>query len=412
MSLLMDALKRAEETKQEAKSANHSQGTSTTDSTPVNLSLQPIDESHISHNNSPLPDLAAHLEAVDADLAEVASPTPHRLPNRKSSTPEKDRDAIRNIFTVKQGQTASRKHRASIGIGIIFLLSSLIGGYFWVQLKSINSASLAKPIDYSPPPPFFSPEQKTAPVAEKQTKADITIDEPSLTFPKESSLFAPLRDTRRAPQPSSDNLEPAANQVRLTRTSPETDPGLALGQAHLLHNEIELAKESFKQTLRRDPNNTDALLALAAIAHRQHRPSEAERLYQQAWVANPADNAVQAALLSGASADNDGLNAESRLKMLIDKQPDSAALNFALGNVLARQNRWTEAQQAYFNAVAAEGDNPDYLFNLAISLDHIRQPTAAAQHYRLALEMSARRPAAFNTEQARKRLADLSADRK
>ncbi len=410
MSLLMDALKRAEETKQEAKSANHSQGKSATDSAPGNLSLQPIDESHISHNNSPLPDLAAHLEAVDADLAEVANPTPHRLPPPKPSTPEKDRDVIRNIFAVKQGQAASRKHRASIGIGIVFLLSAVIGGYFWFQLKSINSASLAKPVDYSPP--ISLPEQKAAPVAERQTNAGITIDAPSLTFSKESSLFTPLRDTRRPPQSSTDNVEQPANQVRLTRTSPETDPGLTLGQAHLLHNEIELAKESFEQTLRRDPNNTDALLALAAIAHRQRRPSEAERLYQQAWVANPADAAVQAALLSGASADNDVLNAESRLKILIDKQPDSAALNFALGNVLARQNRWIEAQQAYFNAVAAEEDNPDYLFNLAISLDHIRQPTAAAQHYRLALEMSARRPAAFNAEQARKRLAALSPEPK
>lgn len=410
MSLLMDALKRAEETKQEAKSATHSQREDATDSVPGNLSLRPIDEIHIPRNDGPLPDLAAHLEAVDADLAETANPTTHCLRNRKPSIPEKDLDAIRNIFTVKQGQTSSRKYRVSIGVGIVFALSAMIGGYFWFQLKSINSTSLAKPI--APPPSHTLPERKIAPVAEKQANIDITIDQPSLTFPKESSLLTPTRDNRSPHQSSADNFEQPANQVRLTRTNPETDPGLTLGQAHLLQNQIELAKESFEQTLQRDPNNTDALLALAAIAHRQRRPSEAERLYQQAWVANPADTAVQAALLSGASADSDSQNAESRLKMLIDRQPDSAALNFALGNVLARQNRWIEAQQAYFNAVAAEGDNPDYLFNLAISLDHIRQPTAAAQHYRLALEMSARRPAAFNAEQARKRLAALSPEPK
>ena len=97
----------------------------------------------------------------------------------------------------------------------------------------------------------------------------------------------------------------------------------------------------------------------------------------------------------------------SRLKTLLAAQPQSAELNFTLGNLYARQRRWAEAQQAYFNAVAADADNPDYLFNLAVSLDQLRKPRPAAQHYRLALEAAARRPAAFDGEQVRRRLAEL-----
>jgi len=125
-------------------------------------------------------------------------------------------------------------------------------------------------------------------------------------------------------------------------------------------------------------------------------------------LANPGDAAVQAAALGGAAAGADPLTTESRLKTLLAAQPESAPLNFTLGNLFARQGRWAEAQQVYFNAVAAESDHPDYLFNLAVSLDHIRQSRPAAQHYRLALEAADKRPAAFDREQVKKRLAELS----
>jgi uncharacterized protein HemY len=127
-------------------------------------------------------------------------------------------------------------------------------------------------------------------------------------------------------------------------------------------------------------------------------------------VANPSDPAAQAAALNGPSAESDPQTTESRLKTLLSSQPESAPLNFALGNLYSRQNRWPEAQQLYFNAVAAESDNPDYLFNLAVSLDHLRQNRLAAQHYRLALEASARRPAAFDRSKVEKRVGELQAE--
>jgi tetratricopeptide (TPR) repeat protein len=199
--------------------------------------------------------------------------------------------------------------------------------------------------------------------------------------------------------------------IRLVRTRPEADVNLIRGFASLQRGEIELSRREFEQTLHRDPNNTDALLALAAIAHRQGRPADAESLRQRALIANPGDPAAQAASLNNAAVDADPNTAESRLKTLLSSQPESAPLNFALGNLYSRQSRWSEAQQAYFNAVAAEGDNPDYLFNLAVSLDHLRQARLAAQHYRLALEAATKRPAAFGRDKIQKRLGELQAER-
>jgi Tfp pilus assembly protein PilF len=195
------------------------------------------------------------------------------------------------------------------------------------------------------------------------------------------------------------------------RTRPEPDANLLRGHANIQRNDLEVARRDFEQALQRDPNNIDALLALGAIAQRQGRPSDAESWYQRALVANPSDPAVQAAVLNGAVAGADPQTTESRLKTLLAGQPESAPLNFALGNLYARQQRWSEAQQSYFNAVAGEGDNPDYLFNLAVSLDHLRQGKPAAQHYRLALEAAERRPSAFDREQVRRRLAELQPGR-
>ncbi|MCL2345963.1 MAG: tetratricopeptide repeat protein [Desulfobulbus sp.] len=203
---------------------------------------------------------------------------------------------------------------------------------------------------------------------------------------------------------------PVASLIRVARTPPRLDPDLVYAHARLQAGDLAGASQAFALVLQRDPNQTDALLALAAIAQHQGRPDEAESWRQRALVADPSDPAVQAAALSGLAAGGEAQAAESRLKTLLAAQPQSAELNFALGNLYARQQRWAEAQQHFFNAVAADNDNPDYLFNLAVSLDQLRQPRPAAQHYRLALEAAARRPAAFDAEQVRRRLAALLPD--
>lgn len=208
------------------------------------------------------------------------------------------------------------------------------------------------------------------------------------------------------PAPANDR-QTSGTPIHLIRTQPEPDTNLVRGHSNLQRGETEMARRDFEQALQRDPNNTDALLALAAIAHRQGRPADAENLRLRALVANPSDPAAQAAALNGTSAEADPQTTESRLKTLLSAQPDSAPLNFALGNLYSRQSRWSEAQQVYFNAVAADGDNPDYLFNLAVSLDHLRQNRLAAQHYQLALEAANKRPAAFDRSKIEKRLGEL-----
>lgn len=412
MSLLMDALKRAEAAKQETGRAPYSlPGTATDDG----LSLEPFPGEASRTSTNPLPDLAAHLDAVDADLAAVSLPEtqPSAAPAR-SVPPSKPvvepRDAVRNSFAAKQAVPPPSRLPLWLALGTLGVAGIAIGGYVWYQMNTMNRSTLAvvsRPAAPAASQPVSQPAPPPAPHADFGQNLP-----PTVAFappPADTPLFAPRRDSRPAPQPSDDEIQPS-QPIKLVRTRPELDANLVRGHATLQRGEMEAARRDFEQVLQRDPNNTDALLALAAIAQRQGRMDDAAALRQRALIANPSDPAAQAATLSGAAAEADPQTAESRLKTLLSSQPESAPLNFALGNLYSRQSRWAEAQQVYFNAVAADGDNPDYLFNLAVSLDHLRQPRLAAQHYRLALDASARRPAAFDRDKVNKRLGELQGE--
>jgi tetratricopeptide (TPR) repeat protein len=424
MSLLMDALKRAETSKQEAARALAGGEAKTTFA--EKLILEPLPTGRPKGQINPLPDLATHIEAVDADLATAnaarpqapaaarANPTPPPV-SAKPSIPN-EREAIRNAFAAKLAAKPIPKWPLWTALGALLIGAVVIGAYVWYQLNSMGNNTLAPPTQARPASPT------TGPTTSPPLPA-LPLEPPAIFVPSSQStaagnatadekpIFSPPRPAYRPASnavPTEAALEAGANvPIRLTRTRPEPDANLLRGHGHVESNELDLARRDFEQALRRDPNNTDALLALAAIAQRQGRVADAEYLHRRAMVANPGDPAVQAAAMGGTAASADPETTESRLKTMLAAQPESAPLNFTLGNLYARQARWSEAQQVYFNAVAAEADHPDYLFNLAVSLDHLRQSRPAAQHYQLALEAANKRPAAFDRAQVKKRLAEL-----
>jgi tetratricopeptide (TPR) repeat protein len=104
----------------------------------------------------------------------------------------------------------------------------------------------------------------------------------------------------------------------------------------------------------------------------------------------------------------DPVASESRLKTLIANQPDVSQLHFSLGNQYAQQSRWSEAQSAYFKAYSLDPENADFAFNLAVSLDQLRQKKPALEYYQRALSLTAKRPASFDSAQARTRVQELS----
>jgi uncharacterized protein HemY len=104
----------------------------------------------------------------------------------------------------------------------------------------------------------------------------------------------------------------------------------------------------------------------------------------------------------------DPSQAEARLRRILRRNPDAATALYALGNLYARQERWSEAQRAYFRAAAAAPENPDYAFNLAVGLDHVHQPRLALEYYRRALTLAEGHPAVFDRAAAAARIGALA----
>ena len=137
-------------------------------------------------------------------------------------------------------------------------------------------------------------------------------------------------------------------------------------------------RESYQRVLRANSLDRDALLGLAAVEARTQNYEGAESHYLRVLELDPRDAYAQAGLLALRGL-SDPVQSESRLKNLLAHQPDATFVHFSLGNQYAAQGRWPDAQAAYFRAFSTDPENADYAFNLAVSLDHLRQPRARAR---------------------------------
>jgi tetratricopeptide (TPR) repeat protein len=189
---------------------------------------------------------------------------------------------------------------------------------------------------------------------------------------------------------------------------PAVHPQVDAGYQAYTKGDLAAARTAYQQALAEEPSNRDAVLGIAALDVRAGRNEAAEAAYLRLLQADPRDSHAQAALLALRSGRIDPLQAESRVKTLLAADPGSHVLNFTLGNQLAQQGRWAEAQQEYFKAAAAEPENPDFAYNLAVALDHLRQPRLAREYYSRAVQLAERRGASFDVGAARTRLAQLA----
>ncbi len=408
MSLLMEALKKAEEAKRQAGERQNSHAPPTDAQNPVS-------------GNSPLPDLSLHIDAVDAELAAastLASPPSLSPAEREQAA----RTAAHSLFAAKKAPRPS--HSLWLLAGLSGMGALGLGGYFWWQLQGITTLGMA------PATQAFSATASVQPFAQdhRDTQANVEENNTAPASPDADKSSEKERNSVQPDQPvapaspqtavmsrktgfssrTSAPLRPetADSPIRLSRTAPRTNPLLERAYDTLQTGRLDDAQLDYEQVLRSDAKSTDALLGLATIAARRGQTESAHAYYLRALESDPNDATAQAGVINTRGQANSELS-ENRLKAAISTRPEATALHFALGNLYARQGRWSEAQQAYFRAYAGEPDNPDFIFNLAVSLDHLRQDKLAGQYYRMALDAGQVRTSAFDPNQARTRLLEL-----
>jgi tetratricopeptide (TPR) repeat protein len=274
------------------------------------------------------------------------------------------------------------------------------------------------------PTPENSRTATSAPVPTSAVVATAPLAEATPRSDKERAAADPSRDrvsakadesaqaaprAAKAPAPPVETPPPARERIAVSQTNaqPRLDPTLAQAYAVLQAGKVEEAHALYTKVTQSEPLNIDALLGLAYIAGRESRSDEATQLYVRILQLNPRHALAQAGLIS-LMGRADPAASESRLKQLIAREP-SAFLHFVLGNVYAEQSQWSQAQQSYFQAHHLEPGNPDYAYNLAVGLDHLRQTKLALNYYRRAEQLASTAGRAnFSLNHARERISALA----
>ena len=212
------------------------------------------------------------------------------------------------------------------------------------------------------------------------------------------------------PRVASANLPPRADKEKIlvtqTASSATLNPLLTSAYTALQQHRFDEAQAQYQKLLQNEPRNLDALLGMAAIVTHQGKIDLAAQYYAQILELDPKNAIAQAGLIN-LSGQSDALAAESRLKQLLANGP-SALVYFALGNLYAEQARWADAEQAYFEAQQIQPANPDYAFNLAVSLERINQPKLALTYYQRAQQlMQSKGGANFDPARLSARIAQL-----
>lgn len=303
------------------------------------------------------------------------------------------REAGQNLFSAKSpatGHMTVNPYLLSALGGTILLLA--VGAGYWWYLDSSGDISPQRPIVSATTQPI-----QVAAVPESQV-TEIPDTEPATeeaSFPAISPEPAPAYAPQTRQQ-SPVRIEPQRTQA--------IDPLLRDAYLAYRNGKTNEAQQLYQAMLAKDERNADALLGLAAIAQQQGESLVAAQYYSRVLMLDPR-NAVANAGMSALNTEDDGN--ESRLKTLLREQNNSAALHFGLGNLYAGQSRWSEAQQAYFNAWTLESDNAEFAYNLAVSLDHLGQGSLAARYYQRAQQLDATNSAGFDHAQVARRIEAL-----
>ena len=417
MSLLLDALKRAEQEKlakqggeRAANDPPPASAAARRDGAANNLELQPIANAAA----SPAPGAAG--KASGAATAQA-------------------------VFQAKAATAPAPGARKTtmlwIGGAVVLLIALGIGGYIWWSVSSLQpKITTLRPRAAPTPPPASGvasgPRLETlvpganapntgspAQGASSSSPAMATSSAPASSAPPPAPQPPPGAAASAAPARAESvrsNADLAAQLVRDGATMPQlrlTPPeksrvpvAIVAGYDALRSGDMAAARRGYAAAVAAEPASVDAHLGLATVEARVGNVAAAASHYRRVLDLDPRNATALAGLASMADLSQPEA-LEQQLRSDLSNYPQSAALHFALGNLYASRNRWEEAQSSFFEALRLEPSSADTLYNLAVAMDHMNQPRLASEYYGRALEAARLQTAQFDPAHVQRRIAEL-----
>jgi Flp pilus assembly protein TadD len=418
MSLLLDALKKAAQEKHNADSADINEEADAV------LNLQHITDEVQQQDEHRLVDSVA-LEELDFELdldsdepvLTVSPPAEHDSGiTQVLSQSDQDRHITPTPSTVTdealqllihKTNNEHKKSRMMTWGGVVtgsLVLLSISGLYFYFNM--INEIETM---------------QRKHQIALATLKSKTRIEEnltslaamPEVEKQKQSSIRSAAKNGKSTKESSNKLSDSVRNQQAYKSISVQRedkrDPVaevLERGWNAYQKEDYELSKSEYKKVLKDEPENHDALLGLAAVSMQQNDVESARDIYIKLLERDPRDPHAHAGLANIAQTTGANLSV-AKLKQLIEYRPDDSHLQFALGNVYVQKKSWPEAQQAFFNAWKADSTNPDYAYNLAVSLDQLGKHREAKAYYEDSLKLATGKNISFSSDAVKNRIAYL-----
>lgn len=336
-------------------------------------------------------------------------------------------------------------------IGLLSILALIVAGfgyYYWQAVVAPGAGSRLPPVPMPPPGATgatpvqvigAAPGTQPGQTAQPGAGAPGGFADPMAVDPSGSAMLAPsvnrggrddlerrlarteqeLAAAQQAIQsqlatPRVEKLPPVAApdnnaEIRVARAvqPAKIAPAVETAYQSFTNGDLPNAQKQYESALRQEPTSRDALLGLAMVHTRQNQGQQAASYYLRMLELDPNDSTAVAGLVGMRSGD--AAQSEGRLKAILAANPEAGPALFALGNLYAQQNRWSDAQQTFFRAYTASPDNPDYAYNLAIGLDRLNQGRLALTYYQRALVLSQDRQASFDRNALRIRMHELGA---
>lgn len=434
MSLLLDALKKAAEDKQKADASGAPETedhvSAGADEAPLQAE-QPVEavESRIASGDLEIVDNPEPVELeLDDDVLELDSEVPLQdvaetkteqiepapVPQQPdtpqvTATPSTVTDEALQLL-IRKTNTEYKKSRFALwgGVATVALVLLVLGGlYFYTDMN--NEIEMMQ-------------RKHQIALASLQAKTKIEENLTSLAAVPANTAESEQQDSAGSNQAKPVQAKAAKNQTAsgvvtnkpvtftVTRQEKRDPVSVKLNRAWMAYQQqdYELAGKTYRAALEQEPNNHDAMLGVAAVALQQKDVETARDTYIRLLERDPKDPHAHAGLANIAQMDGANLS-ESKLKQLIEHRPDDSHLQFALGNLYVQKQSWPEAQQAFFGALQNDSQNPDYAYNLAVSLDHLGKYREARNYYEDSLRLAAGKNINFSVDSVQKRIALLEA---
>lgn len=415
MSLLLDALKKAAKDKEAVSAANSAKHSSATDYVVSGADIN--DESGFEFE-------------LDENLANESGPANQgssgEPPAENLSLDDNDGDQVRNtisdealqVLIYKTNREYKRRHRIIWSTAIVVSVTVLIvsGLYFFNEMQesvdALERRHAANMRRLQTEPVKVTSSKQVMNNVHDESEAHVAT--PGLAVTKsddeKKSHGTAGRENAHMPMMTSQNAgkQIDKNRISIERGEKRDPVGDLLNTAWVEYNAADYrqAEKLYKQVLQKEKNNRDALMGLGAVALKIGDGGTARQYYTRLLQIDPRDAIANAAILNLDISSADSMS-ENKLQFLLRQNPTAAHLHYALGNKYAAQDRWPEAQNAYFNAFDNDSTNADYAYNLAISLEHIGRPVEAIRFYQNALSLAQNSNISFSTDAVRKRLGQI-----